>query len=75
MKYVVRVDEYQIWNTWYLVEANSADEAEDIFYEEGGEIIDDEFDSIDDREVVSIEPYNENPVDSAIERLKQEGVV
>ena len=74
MKYVVRVREEQIWTVLYVVDANSADEASETYYE-NGEIYSDSFEDVDNRIVLDVLPYEEEEKDSAIKRLKQEGRV
>ena len=74
MKYVVRVREEQIWTVLYVVDANSADEASETYYE-NGEIYSDSFEDVDNRIVLDVLPYEEEEKDSAIKRLKQEGIV
>ena len=59
MKYLVKTTEDQVWTTWYAVEADSADEAKKKYVDEG-EIYDEEYDYTNGREVLEIEPYNED---------------
>ena len=59
MKYIVKTNEDQVWTTWYVVEADSADEAKKKYVYEG-EIYDEEYNYTDSHEVVEIEPYNED---------------
>lgn len=64
MKYLVRTDEEQHWNILYSVEANSADEAEQIVRDRDWsrmEEIDSDFIEIGDINITDIEPpYNED---------------
>ena len=57
MTYIIKVAETQSWTTWYSVEAESAEEAEDLFRIGHTEIVDEEFNSVDDQEILEIEPY------------------
>lgn len=63
MKYLVKATEEQRWTIWYVAEADSGDEAEeavknrelDKVYE-----IDDEYNETTHREILEIEPYNDD---------------
>ncbi len=59
MKYIVKVAELQNWTTWYSVEAESSDEAEELAYTRNADIVDESFDGISDREILEIEPDHE----------------
>lgn len=64
MKYLVRTRAVEIWNRWYIVEADSSDEANDIVNDRIGDYKDSEdyderFAYTDEEEVEEIEPYNE----------------
>ena len=62
MKYLVKTRTVEIWNHWYEVEADSADEANDIITEGGNymKVRDhgENFLYTDDEEVEEIEPLN-----------------
>ena len=63
MKYLIKATEEQRWTIWYVAEADSADEAEEMV--KNGERdkayeVDDEYNETTYREVVEIEPYNED---------------
>lgn len=63
MKYLIKTAEEQQWTIWYVAEADSADEAEEMV--KNGEWdkayeIDGEYDETTYREIVEIEPYNED---------------
>jgi len=63
MKYLIKATEEQLWTIWYVAEADSADEAEEMV--KNGEWdkayeIDDEYDETTHREILEIEPYNED---------------
>ena len=63
MKYIVRSRETEVYDFRYIVEADSADEAEQKVKDaqwEDVETIDDEYQETVDREILEIEPYNEN---------------
>lgn len=64
MKYLVRTDEEQYWNILYSVEADSADEAEQIVRDRDWnrmEEIDSDFIETGDINITDIEPpYNED---------------
>lgn len=62
MKYLIKATEEQQWTIWYVAEADSADEAEEIV--KNGEWdkayeVDCEYNETTYREVEEIEPYNE----------------
>lgn len=56
MKYIVKVAELQNWTTWYSVEAESRDEAEDLVLTGDADVVDESFGGVDDREILEIEP-------------------
>lgn len=63
MKYLIKATEEQQWTIWYVAEADSADEAEEMV--KNGEWdkayeIDGEYDETTHREIVEIEPYNDD---------------
>lgn len=63
MKYLIKAAEEQIWTIWYVAEADSADEAEEMV--KNGEWdkayeIDDEYNETTHREILEIEPYNDD---------------
>ena len=63
MKYLVKTRTVEIWEHWYEVEADSADEANDIITNGFGENvkdIDERFIYTDEEEVEEIEPLTEN---------------
>lgn len=60
MKYLVRTNETHNVTVEYLVKANSGDEAIKQFREKG-QIVDEIFNSIEDEEIIDVEPWpNEN---------------
>lgn len=64
MKYLVKTRAVEIWNRWYIVEADSGDEANDIVNDRIGDYkncgdYDERFAYTDEEEVEEIEPYNE----------------
>lgn len=60
MKYVVKAIEEQSWTVWYLVEAESGDEAKSKVYGgEWDEELDNEYNETTYKEVIEMEPYNE----------------
>lgn len=62
MKYIVKSRETEIYEFRYMVEADSADMAEQKILDcdwEDVETIDDNYDSTVDREILEIEPYND----------------
>ena len=62
MKYIVKSRETEIYEFRYMVEADSADMAEQKILNcdwEDVETIDDNYDSTVDREILEIEPYND----------------
>ena len=63
MKYLIKATEEQQWIIWYVAEADSADEAEEMV--KNGEWdkayeIDDEYNETTHREILEIEPYNDD---------------
>lgn len=63
MKYIVKSRETELYEFHYIVEADSADEAEKKILDcewESVETIGDEYCETVDREIVEIEPYNED---------------
>ena len=63
MKYLIKATEEQRWTIWYVAEADSADEAEEMV--KNGEWdkayeIDDEYNETTHREILEIEPYNDD---------------
>ena len=63
MKYIVKSRETEVYDFRYIVEADSADEAEQKVLDgqwEDVETIDDEYQETVDREILEIEPYNED---------------
>lgn len=60
MKYLVRTREEELWSMEYVVEADSADDAEDLAL--SGDYLDlyDEYLETTSREVLEIEPINED---------------
>jgi len=63
MKYLIKVTEEQRWTIWYVAEADSADEAEEMV--KNGEWdkayeIDNEYNETTHREILEIEPYNDD---------------
>ena len=62
MKYIVKSRETEIYEFRYMVEADSADMAEQKILDcdwQDVETIDDNYDSTVDREILEIEPYND----------------
>lgn len=62
MKYIVKSRETEIYEFRYMVEADSADMAEQKILDcdwEDVETIDDNYNSTVDREILEIEPYND----------------
>ncbi len=58
MKYVVKANEEQSWTTFYLVDAESGDEAESkVNRGEWDEELDSEYNETTYREIFEIEPY------------------
>lgn len=63
MKYLIKTTEEQRWTIWYVVEADSADEAEEMAKNgEWNKIydIDNEYNETTYREILEIEPYDED---------------
>ena len=62
MKYLVKAAEEQQWTIWYVAEADSADEAKEIVKNKWGKAyeIDDEYNETTHREILEIEPYNDD---------------
>ena len=63
MKYIVRSRETEVFDFRYIVEADSTDEAEQKVLNaqwEDVEMTDDEYQETVDREILEIEPYNED---------------
>lgn len=56
--YSVKVRETQVNDVWYDVEADSAEEAAEIFYE--GEAVDSDYIDTVDYEVLEVEFHNED---------------
>lgn len=56
--YSVKVRETQVIDVWYDVEADSAEEAAEIFYE--GEIVDSDYIDTVDYEILEVEFHNED---------------
>lgn len=56
--YSVKVRETQVTDVWYDVEADSAEEAAEIFYE--GEAVDSDYIDTVDYEVLEVEFHNED---------------
>lgn len=63
MKYLIKTAEEQRWTIWYVADADSADEAEKMVkngeWNKASEV-DGEYDETTYREILEIEPYNEN---------------
>ena len=62
MKYIVKSRETEIYEFRYMVEADSADMAEQKILDcdwQDVETIDDNYDSTVDREILEVEPYND----------------
>jgi len=61
MKYLVRTREEELWSMEYIVEADSGDDAEDLVLSgDYLDLINDEYLETTYREVLEIEPINED---------------
>jgi len=57
MKYKVLVHELTWYNCWYEVEANSEEEAKELILDGEGDLISDDYDCCESRDIENVELY------------------